>query len=42
VTWDTLLDNVEALPADGTLLTLLSQRPFHITDVQQHRIFSEY
>jgi len=42
VTWDNLLDNVEALPSDATLLTPLSQNPFHITDVQQHRIFSEY
>ena len=42
VTWDTLLDNVEELPADATLLTPLSQNPFHITDVQQHRILIEH
>jgi len=42
VTWDNLLDNVEALPADATLLTPFSQNPFHITDVQQHRILIEH
>jgi len=42
VTWDTLLENVEARPADATLLTPLSQNPFHITDVQQHRILIEH
>ena len=42
VTWDNLLDNVEELPADATLLTPLSQKPFHITDVQQHRVLIEY
>ena len=42
VTWDNLLDNVEELVADATLLTPLSQKLFHITDVQQHRILIEY
>jgi len=42
VTWDTLLENLEALPADATLLTPLSQNPFHITDVQQQRILIEH
>jgi len=42
VTWDNLLDNVEALPADATLLTPLSRKRFHITDVQKHRILIEY
>jgi hypothetical protein len=42
VTWDNLLDNVEELPADATLLTPLSQKPFHVTDAQQHRVLIEY
>jgi len=42
VAWDNLLDNVEELPADATLLTPLSQKPFHISDVQQHRVLIEY
>ncbi len=42
VTWSNLLDNVEELPADATLLTPVSQKPFQITDVQQHRMLIEY
>ena len=42
VTWDTLLENLEALPADATLLTSLSQNPFRITGVQQQRILIEH
>jgi hypothetical protein len=42
VTWDNLLDNVEELSADATLLTPLSQKPFYTTDVQQHRVLIEY
>jgi len=42
VSWGNLLDNVEKLPSDATLLTPLSRKPFHITDVQEHRILIEY
>ena len=40
--WHNLLDNVEELPADATLLTPLSRKPFRVTDVQEHRILIEY
>jgi hypothetical protein len=40
--WSHLLEEVEDLPPDATLITPLSQRPFRITDVQEHRILVEY
>ena len=40
--WHNLLENAEELPADATLLTPLSGKPFRITDVQEHRILIEY
>jgi hypothetical protein len=40
--WHTLLDRVEDLPSDATLVTPLSRRPFRITDVQEHRVLIEY
>ncbi|MFC6875372.1 hypothetical protein [Halobellus marinus] len=40
--WHNLLENAEELPADATLLTPLSRKPFRITDVQEHRILIEY
>jgi hypothetical protein len=38
VTWHTLLDELDDLPDDATLLTPLSHDRFHITDVQEHRV----
>jgi len=40
--WHNLLESVEELPSDATLLTPFSQKPFRITDVQEHRILIEY
>ncbi|PSQ18014.1 hypothetical protein BRD00_05930 [Halobacteriales archaeon QS_8_69_26] len=42
VTWQTLLDECEALAEDATLLTPLSQNRFRIADVQEHRIVVEF
>jgi len=41
-TWHNLLDNVEELSSDATLLTPLSRKPFRVTDVQEHRVLIEY
>ncbi len=40
--WHTLLENVEELPSDATLLTPLSRKPFGIKDVQEPRILISY
>ncbi len=40
--WHTLLENVEELPADATLLTPLSRKPFRVKDVQEYRILISY
>jgi hypothetical protein len=40
--WHTLLDNVDELPPETTLLTPLSRKPFRVKDVQEHRILVEY
>jgi hypothetical protein len=40
--WHTLLENVEELPSDATLLTPLSRKPFRIEDVQEPRILISY
>jgi len=40
--WHTLLDTLEDLPADATLLTPLSRQPFRVTDRQEHRVLIEY
>jgi hypothetical protein len=42
VSWHTLLEHLEDLPADATLVTPLSRNPFRITDVQEHRVLVEY
>ena len=34
-TWHTLVDTVESLPADATLVTSLSDRVFDISDLQE-------
>jgi hypothetical protein len=40
--WRTLLDNVDELPSETTLLTPLSRKPFRVKDVQEHRVLVEY
>jgi hypothetical protein len=42
MTWNNLLDNVEELPSDATLLTPLSRKPFRVTDTQEHRILIKF
>jgi len=41
-TWNNLLDNVEQLPADATLVNPLSRKAFRVTDVQEHRVLIQY
>jgi len=41
-TWHNLLENVEELPTDATLVTPLSRKAFGVTDVQEHRVLIEY
>jgi hypothetical protein len=41
-TWGNLLDNIEELPSDATLVTPLSRNPFRVTDVQEYRVLIEY
>jgi len=41
-TWQNLLDNIEALPSDATLVTPLSRKAFGVRDVQDHRVLIEY
>ncbi|QIO25399.1 hypothetical protein [Haloarcula sp. JP-L23] len=41
-TWQNLLDNIEELPSDATLVTPLSRKAFRITDVQEHRVLMQY
>ncbi|PSP84929.1 hypothetical protein BRC96_04020 [Halobacteriales archaeon QS_6_64_34] len=41
-TWNNLLENVEELPADATLITPLSRKAFGVEDVQQHRVLIQY
>jgi hypothetical protein len=40
--WHTLLENVEELSTDATLVTPLSRKAFGVTDVQEHRVLIEY
>ena len=42
VSWHTLLDEAEDLPADATLMTPLSHKEFRITDTQEHRVIIEF
>ena len=41
-TWHSLLENVEELPSDATLVTPLSRKSFGIGDVQEHRVLIQY
>lgn len=40
--WGTLLEHLEELPDDATLITPLSHKRFRITDVQEHRVIIEF
>lgn len=41
-TWHNLLENVEEVPTDTTLLTPLSRQRFRVVDAQEHRVIVEY
>ena len=41
-TWHNLLDNIDELPPDATLVTPLSNKAFQITDNQEHRVLIQY
>jgi hypothetical protein len=41
-TWQNLLENVEELPSDATLVTPLSRKAFRVTDVQEPRVLIQY
>ena len=38
VSWHTLLDRLEELPDEATIITPLSHRRLHVTDTQEHRV----
>lgn len=40
--WHTLLEKLEELPEGATLVTPLSHKQFHVTDVQEHRVVIEF
>ncbi|SIS21438.1 hypothetical protein [Natronorubrum thiooxidans] len=42
VSWHTLLEHLDGLPADATLITPLSHSRIHITDVQEHRVIVQF
>jgi hypothetical protein len=42
VSWHTLLDELDDLPEDATLLTPLSHDRFRVTDVQEQRVVIEF
>ncbi|KOX94869.1 hypothetical protein AMS69_03135 [Haloarcula rubripromontorii] len=41
-TWQNLIENVEELPSDATLVTPLSRKAFRVTDVQEQRVLIQY
>ena len=41
-TWHNLLENIEELPSDATLVTPLSRKAFGVEDVQEHRVLIQY
>ena len=41
-TWHNLLDNIDELPSDATLVTPLSNKAFQLTDAQEHRVLMQY
>lgn len=40
--WHNLLDNIEELPSDVTLVTPLSRKAFGVEDVQEHRVLIQF
>lgn len=42
ISWHTLLNKLEDLPEGATLITPLSHRRFHITDVQEHHVVVQF
>jgi hypothetical protein len=42
VSWHTLLEEADELPADATLITPLSHERFRITDTQEHRVLIKF
>jgi len=42
VSWHTLLEHLDELPADATLITPLSHSRIHITDIQEHRVIVQF
>ena len=40
--WHTLLEECDALPEEATLVTPLTDKPFRITDIQEHRIIIRF
>ena len=41
-TWHTILDELDEVPPDGTFRTPLSDKPFRLEDVQEHRVLIAY
>ena len=41
-TWNNLLENVEELPSDATLVTPLSRKALRVTDIQEPRVLIQY
>ncbi len=42
VTWHTILEEVDEVPPDATFRTPLSEEPFRLEDVQEHRLLISY
>jgi len=42
VTWHTILDELDEVPPDATFRTPLSDKPFRLEDVQEHRLLISY
>ena len=42
ITWHTILAELEEVPADATFVTPLSDRPFKLEDIQEHRLLISY
>jgi len=40
--WHTILDELDEVPPDGTFRTPLSDKPFRLEDVQEHRVLIAY
>ena len=42
ITWHTILEELDEAPPDGTFRTPLSEKPFRLKDVQEHRLLISY